>query len=630
MNKGLQLAALILGCCVTQVCRAQTSLPVPRNIQKAIDKGTRTTTGDPGPNYWQNTADYNITVSFNPQTREVKGTETIHYINHSQDTLHSMVFKLYPNLYKKGVERMQAVEPEDLTDGVNISDLTINGKEPGGGGNHRRRRAAPTGTNMEVNVDPILPGQESEVSLHWSYTLNKGSHIRTGAVDSGAYFIAYFFPRIAVYDDIDGWNRWPYWGPQEFYNDFCHFKVRITVPSDYMVWGTGSLKNQDEVYTPSVAQRIKQAEASDAVMTIFDTTDLVAGTVLQHRDSNVWNFEASNVTDFVFATANHYIWKASSLVVDPGNGRRTRVDAVFNPRHQDFYEVPDFAHKTVQAMSYTFPQWPYPYPHETIFDGLDQMEYPMMVNDNPLNDRSESIELTDHEIFHTMFPFYMGTNETKYGWMDEGWATIGEWIISPIIDGKIIDEYGVQPYSRAAGTEEDLPIITLSTEQTGTAFYLNSYPKPGMGYLYAKDLLGDTLFLRGLHQYIRTWNGHHPMPLDFFASMNKGSGKNLDWFWKRWFYEDGMPNLGIRTVRRTSGSAYVIEIVNKGGKPVPVDLTLEYSDGSKQTIHRSVAVWENADTLSLPVSTSKTITKATLGGTYNSDTDPSDNVFDVK
>ena len=184
------------------------------------------------------------------------------------------------------------------------------------------------------------------------------------------------------------------------------------------------------------------------------------------------------------------------LEVDPVNKRRTRVDAVFNPAHKDFREVINFARKTVDYMSYRFPKWPYPYPHETVFDGLDQMEYPMMVNDNPLADKSETVELTDHEIFHTMFPFYMGTNETKYGWMDEGWATIGEWLLSPMIDSAITDEYGMSGYNKFAGKESDMPIMTLTTSLNGISSYLDSYPKPALGYLFVKDMLGDSLFLK--------------------------------------------------------------------------------------------------------------------------------------
>jgi aminopeptidase N len=273
-------------------------------------------------------------------------------------------------------------------------------------------------------------------------------------------------------------------------------------------------------------------------------------------------------------------------------------------------------------MSYRFPAWPYPYPHETVFDGLDQMEYPMMVNDNPLDNRTDAIELTDHEIFHTMFPFYMGVNETKYAWMDEGWASIGEWVISPMIDSSIVDDYGVAAVASLSGKEADQPIITLSTNEGSASYFINAYPKPAMGYFYAKDMLGDSLFLKGLHQYIADWHGKHPIPTDFFGSMNRGSGRNLDWFWKRWFYDDGYPDLAIKTV--TSA----VEIVNIGGKPLPIDLNIEFKDGTSKKIHRSVAVWEKGNTTVLiPVGSQKPIKKITLGDVHTPDSHPADNTY---
>ena len=617
----------VLFCCAPFINQAQTTLPVPLNTMQAIDKGSRTLTGQPGPHYWQNRADYTIRVHFDPSTRLVSGSESIVYSNNSPDSLRQLVFKLYPNLYKKGAARMMPISPEDLTDGVAISNLVIGGEPVEAARNNRRRRA--DGTDLAVPSPMLTPGQSTTVSLDFAYTLNKGSHIRTGQIDSGAFFIAYFFPRIAVYDDIDGWNRIPYLGPQEFYNDFCNFSVSVTVPGDYLVWGTGTLVNRGDVLSSSINQRIDAAGAADSVVTIIDTTDLLHKGITRSSDSNTWNFEAKNVTDFVFAVSNHYIWKASSLIVDPASGRRTRVDAVFNPNHRDYYEVVDFARKTVQAISYTFPAWPYPYPHETVFDGLDQMEYPMMVNDNPLDSRPDAIELTDHEIFHTLFPFYMGCNETKYAWMDEGWATIGEWIISPLIDPTIVDSYGVESYARDAGKEADLPIITLSTQETDNDYFLNSYPKPAMGYLYLKDMLGDSLFLRGIHKYMEDWHGKHPTPLDFFGSVNAGTGRNLNWFWKRWFYDGGYPDLAISDVRHKD-DAWTIVVANKGGKPVPVDLTIEYKDGSKEKIHRSIAVWEHETRLNISFNAARPVTRIRLGSTYTPDSHPADNVFEVK
>jgi hypothetical protein len=596
---------------------------VARNIQAAYKKGTRSTDGKPGRNYWQNAANYKLSVAFAPDTRLVYGNVAIQYVNNSPDTLKEVLFKLYPNLYKKGTPRQSAIAPEDLSDGLIIDSLWENKSlvDP--------KAIRIDGTNMMLDRQSIVHGKSIEFNIKYHYILNKSSHVRTGEVEPNADFIAYFFPRIAVYDDIDGWNRNPYNGSQEFYNDFCNFDVTVTVPKGFLVWATGDLQNEGEVLNPTYVQRIKQAETTDAVITIVDSSDLKQN-ITANNTLNTWHFIANAVTDFVFATSDHYIWKSSSVIVDPASRRRTRVDAVFNPKHKDYFEVIGDARKTVESMSYRFPKWPFPYPHETVFDGLDQMEYPMMVNDNPVLQRDESIELTDHEIFHTMFPFYMGINETKYAWMDEGWATIGEWLISPMIDSTIVDEYGVTPYESNAATELDLPIMTLSTQLSGTPYFLNSYPKPAFGYLYVRDMLGDSLFTKALHYYIQQWHGKHPMPYDFFNCMNVGSGKDLNWFWKRWFFDSGLPDLAITSVANKLKS-YTVTITSKGNKPVPVDLTVTFADKTISKFHRSVQVWEKGNsTVTVTIPSTQKILRIELGSMYSVDSNKADNLWQAK
>jgi hypothetical protein len=617
-----RISFLFTGVIIAVQCFSQ-QLFIPKDILAAYEKGTRSPDGKPGKNYWQNTAKYKIDVSFDPETRLVSGVVDINYINNSPDTLKQIWFKLYPNLYKKGSPRQSKVSPEDLTEGVDIDSMWVNNKWIDA------KSFTIDATNMIIGRQSVAHGQSVPFRIKYHYTLNKGSHIRTGEIEPGADFIAYFFPRISVYDDIDGWNRYPYNGSQEFYNDFCDFDVNITVPKNFVVWATGELQNAGEVLNPIYHQRLQKAEAADDVITIIDTTDLKQSITANHS-FNTWHFTATDVADFVFATSDHYIWKSTSVVVDPVTKRRTRVDAVFNPKHRDYFNVINDARKTVEAMSYNFPKWPYPYSHETVFDGLDQMEYPMMVNDNPVEDRAESIELTDHEIFHTMFPFYMGINETKYAWMDEGWATIGEWLISPMIDSTIVDEYGVASYERSAASEIDLPITTLSTQLNGTSYFLNSYPKPAFGYLYVKDMLGDSLFTKALHYYIQQWHGKHPMPYDFFNCMNAGSGKNLNWFWKRWFFDNGYPDLSISSISNKLKS-YNVVITSKGTKPVPIDLTVTFADKTTASFHRSVEVWEKGNTsVTVTIPTSQKIVKAELTGVYNVDANKADNVYSVK
>jgi hypothetical protein len=598
------------------------SLFVPRNIEDTYRKGTRSQDGKPGINYWQNSARYTISVDFNPQTRLVAGKVDIQYSNNSPDTLKQVWFKLYPNLYKAGTPRDSRISPADVGEGMVIDSITMNNKEI------NRSIVAVDGTNMIVNRQAIPGGQLTQFRIVYHYTLNKGSHVRTGEVEPNAHFVAYFFPRIAVYDDIDGWNRHPYNGRQEFYNDFCDFEGYITVPRNYVVWATGDLQNCKEVLNTTYCQRISQAEKNNELINIIDSSDNKQAITID-KPFNTWHFKAANVPDFAFATSDHYMWQSSSLIVDSATGRRTRIDAAFNPKHKDYFWVAPDARKTVEGMSFLFPKWPFPYSHMTVFDGLDQMEYPMMVNDNPVETREESITLTDHEVFHTMFPFYMGTNETKYAWMDEGWATIGEWVLSSYIDTSLVDDYGVVPTERHLGTESDLPIMALSTENNA-AYFTNSYPEPAMGYLYVKDLLGDKLFTKALHYYINQWNGKHPMPYDFFNCMNTGSGKNLNWFWKRWFFDLGYADLAIQNATQ-KGKAYNITITSKGSKPVPVDLTVHYADNTIGKIHKSIEVWEKGNSsITISVPAAKTIQKITLGSTWVPDANKADNTWIVK
>lgn len=620
MMKSIKLALLFV--CAGLAVQAQ--LPIAQEFEQAYQKGTRDKSGAPGKNYWQNTADYDLKIDFNPTTREINGVVEITYTNHSPDVLNEIWFKLYPNLYQKGVPRKAKLNERDLGDGVQITNVLLNNQPK------EISSMVIEGTNMHTSVPALAPGKTIKFKIAYHYILNKGSHMRTGQVDDGAHFIAYSFPRIAVYDDVDGWNKIPYSGSEEFYNDFCNFKVAITVPQNYAVWATGDLLNGNEVFTKDVYKKYQLANKNDEVIDVIDSATLAQQKVTATKPFNTFKFEAKNVVDFAFATSNHYLWKSSSLVVDPATGRRTRVDAVFNQKHKDYYEVIDFARKTVHAMSYVFPKWPFPYSHETVFDGLDQMEYPMMVNDNPVDNRVDAITLTDHEIFHTMFPFYMGINETKYGWMDEGWATIGEWLISPMIDSNIVDEYGIAPTGSSSGTKDDTPIVTLTTELKGAGSFTNSYPKPGLGYLFVKDYLGDELFTKALHNYITLWNGKHPMPYDFFYSMNAGAGKNLDWFWKRWFFEDGVTDMAIKAVNKVE-DGYQIEIENKSIKPLPIDLTLTFADGSTEKVHHTIGVWESGNsTFTSSFKTSKQLSKVVMGSSHVPDKNKSDNTFEVK
>lgn len=594
-------------------------LPVSRSVEQAYTKGTRDKTGAPGRKYWQNRGDYDMKIKFDPQSRALAGTVGIDYTNNSPDTLKTLVFKLYPNLYKADAMRNTVVAPADLGDGVRISSLKIDGQTI-----DSAKRVA-RGTNMSVKGTTVLPGQKIHINIAYNYTLNKTSFIRTGQIDSGAFFIAYFFPRLTVYDDTDGWNLYPYIGKEEFYNDYGNFKVSVTVPGNYQVWATGDLMNTGDVYEPEFAKRIKQAEQSDSVTDVISVEDLKAGHITRNKPVNTWQFEANNVIDFAFAISNHYVWKASSIVVDLTTNSRTWVDAVFNPDHKTYLPVVGYSRKTVDLISHYFPAIPFPYPHETIFDGLDAMEYPMMVNNLPFKDKSDVIEFTSHEVFHSLFPFYVGTNETKYSFMDEGWATMTEFLFYPLIDPKGKAGYDLSPINDSAGTDEDVPVITLTPQLYGKARFADKDLKPAIALYYLKEMLGEQLFLKAMRHYINTWAGKHPTPYDFFNCMNTGAGINLNWFWKNWFFEKNVPDLAIAKVIK-QGTDYTVTVTSPGTLAVPIHLSAIYDDGSTQTIEKNVGCWmTGAKTVALKFKAKARVTELILGGAYDVDVNPVNN-----
>lgn len=601
------------------------------NLQHAYEKGTRSPSGKPGKNYWENHADYNIQVSFDPATQLLNGHETIVYQNNSPDTLKKIIFRLYPDLYKKGVYRQNYIAEKDLGEGVKIESFKI-GDETIINFDDRPNAYR---QNILLIVKPeqaVLPHSKVNCEISWSYKVNTGSPVRTGMIDSTSYFIAYFFPRIAVYDDVDGWDTWSYNGTQEFYNDFGNFNVEINVPKNYVVWATGDRMNLGDNLAEPILAKYKKAAVSDEIIHVIDSSDYTQKDVFKAAATGNWKFSAKDITDFAFALSDHYLWYASSVLVDSSTGRRSLAEAAFNPIHKDYFDVANQAHQTLYYTSHFYPHYPFPFNHETVIDGTDQMEYPMMVNDNPTPTHKDAVQLTTHEIFHSYFPFYMGINETQYAWMDEGWATIGESVISPKM-GEPEDEgiFSKTRFEKISGTDRDVPLITNTKDYGGAAYFANSYGKGGVCYYVLQDLLGDKLYFKALHQYINDWHGKHPTPYDFFYSINNGSGKNLDWFWQRWFFGWQYPDLAIKRVANKSNGTE-ITIVNKGGLPVPVYLTIISKDGKKSIEKFTAEVWkDNAKEKTFTIATPfSSIREIKLGNEFIPDKYERNNSWEAK
>ncbi|MFD0763275.1 M1 family metallopeptidase [Mucilaginibacter lutimaris] len=597
-------------------------LPVDRNTQAAYLNKTRAVNGLPGQAYWQNKGDYKIDISFDPTTRKVDGTVFIDYYNNSADTLKVLALKLYPNLYKGNTMRNTVISTTDIGEGMLISDLKIDGHQV------ENNEQVTRGTNMTIKGVQVLPHGKTMVSINFNYTLNKGSFNRTGQIDEGTFFIAYFFPRITVYDDIDGWNQYHYLGKEEFYNDYGNFKVSVTVPGEYQVWATGDLTNRNDIYQKTIIDRLTKAELNNDIVDIITKDDLKNRNILKNNRPNTWKFEAKDVTDFAFAVSRNYIWKSSSIMVDSVSQRRTRVDAVYNPIHKTYDPVIIYNRKIVEIISHSFPGIPFPYPHLTIIDGLDAMEYPMMVNNLPFEDPKDVVEFTAHEVFHTIFPFYVGINETKYSFMDEGWATMAEFMFHSKIAPEIPLKYDISPVNDFAGMAEDVPVMTPTAQLYGNARYADKDLKPALALWYIKDLLGEKKFAEATRYYILAWAGRHPTPYDFFNCFNKGANINLNWYWKKWYFDKAIPDLSISKVL-VNNQNYLITISNIGGAPVPVHLNIYFTDKSKQVISKNITVWQTSNKLNLKIKAKSRIVKITLGDAYDADIDTKNNAWSI-
>ncbi len=602
------------------------SLYMPRNVKTAFEKGSRSLNGRPGSNYWQNHGRYHIHIMATPPSRTIIGSEEITYFNESPDTLHQIVLRLWLNFHKPEAPHLGYMSPDRLNDGIQMDRILVNNRP------FDTKKLEGGITTKEIPLSqPLIPKDSIHLTIDWHYEIALKSG-REGMIDSTTYYIAYFYPRVTVYDDYNGWDRLDFTGYQEFYNDFNDYTFSVTVPKNYLVWATGVLQNPEEVLQAPYAEKLKKSQTSDQIIPIATKMDLKQKQITAQNPTNTWKWEAQNVTDIAIALSNHYNWDAGSVVVDPKTGRRAGMQAAYKDTAKDFHRMVAFGKAALSWFSENWPGIPYPYPKMTAIQGYADMEYPMMINDASTPNLNFSQFVANHEIAHSYFPFFMGTNESRYAFMDEGWATTFEYLIGRAqIGPKKADSwyksFRVNRWIHDPSQEEQVPIITPSNIERGMAYGSNAYVKPSLGYLALKDLLGDRLFKKCLQGYMQRWHGKHPIPWDFFHSFNDLSGRNLNWFWNSWFFSHGYDDLTMKAVNQ-KGHTYTIVIHNTGGFPNPFDLKIHYKDGTEDTQHFSPAVWKsNQKEASLTLRSKKEIISIEIDNGIWMDADPADNVW---
>ena len=341
----------------------------PRDLKKAYINETRSNDGWPGKKYWQNTGHYTITVTALPPDRTIKGNEQISYINNSPDTLNVLAYKFIQNIHKPGVTRAGPATADYLTDGVHVDAYTENGQVK----KWPEERYASTVQFIRLS-NPLMPHDSVQLGFDWHFQISLKSG-REGMIDSTTYYLAYFYPRVAVYDDYSGWDDIEHNDALEFYNDFNDYILNVKAPKNYLVWATGNLQNANDVLQPTYVKRLNESMKADTTMHIAEAADLTAKNITKQNPVNTWTFAYNNVSDVALGLSDHYVWDASSVVVDEKTNRRASIQAAFNDTARDFHHAVEIGQNALSFLSGKWPGIPYPFPKMTVFQGYAGMEY---------------------------------------------------------------------------------------------------------------------------------------------------------------------------------------------------------------------------------------------------------------
>lgn len=552
----------------------------------------RSASGMPGPAYWQQRADYTIAVTLDTTRQRVSGTVTIRYTNNSPDTLRFVWLQLDQNLYRPG-SKGSALFPADSRWGVRgfeggyeLSEVQVDGKASA-------VHVDDTMGRIEL-AQPLAPGGgKATIAMHFAFRVPEHGSDRMGR-DGTLYEIAQWYPRMAVYDDIRGWNTDPYFGQGEFYLELGDIDFSVTAPAGYTIAASGVLQNPGTVLSARQRERLARAARSDSVVPIITRTEAVATPT---PGTKTWRFRAQNVRDVAWAGAPDFRWDATNA-----NGVLAQAYYQFAKAGKAWEQGAEQTAWTIRNFSELF--FEYPYPQATSVAGpVGGMEYPMFVMvhyGNPLDDPNSIFGTINHEHGHEWFPMIVGSNERRYAWMDEGFNTyIDAFANERRYPGTNAFPFYVTNWKSVVDGHIDTPLMTPPDRIDARALGAIGYRKPGAVMLALRDnVVGKATFDRGFREYIHRWAYKHPSPADFFRTMENVSGMDLGWYWRAFFYGTDVLDIGIDgvTMRQQEGQNYaVIALRRNTSVPFPVRLRLRFADNTTQSVDLPVEVWSRGD-----------------------------------
>jgi hypothetical protein len=571
------------------------NLPTPTLLREG--------SGRPGPRYWQQRVDYTIAVALDTATHMIAGRETIRYTNNSPDTLRYLWLQLDQNLFRDD-SRGAVLTPPDarfaargfrggfVLDGVRAVRRT--GSQPA---TQVTLKTIENGTLMRVELDrPLAPGSVTSLDVGYSFQVPAHGADRMGREqfpEGWLYEIAQWYPRLAVYDDVRGWNTEQYLGQGEFYLEYGDIDFAITVPRGFIVAATGRLTNPLDVLTPLQRERLARALRSDSTVAIIAKSEVGQSSARPAGSSATltWRFAAKNVRDVAWAAAPNFIWDASGW-----NG--ILMQSFYPPVADSIWrESTRMVRHSIQHYSEKW--FPYPYPTAINVNGpVGGMEYPMIVFCGNRRSREGLFGVTTHELGHQWFPMIVGSNERLYAWMDEGFNTFINIYSARTYfpDQAWLRTRGqAEGWAQFAATGRDEPGMMPADRVTPELLGAVAYSKPATGlYLLRHEILDSTRFDAAFREYVQRWAFKHPTPAEFFRTMEDGAGEDLSYFWRGWFYRTDVVDQAVdsvRTQRDSAGTTTAIFLSSPGGLPMPVDMRLTFADGTSEHVRLPVEAW---------------------------------------
>ncbi len=568
----------------------------------------RTGSGSPGPRYWQNRADYKINVMLNEDAGVVDGDLIINYKNNSPEELPFLWLQLDQNAYN---QESRGGKTTTVTGG-RFGNLGFEG------GNQIKSVQVQYGkekfstasfivndTRMQIRLEKPLKanGEEIKIKIEYSFKVPEYGSDRMGTLDSEngiIYEIAQWYPRMAVYDDLEGWNVLPYLGAGEFYLEYGNFEYNVTVPWDHIVVGSGELLNPNDVLTNVQRKRLAQALKSDSTIMIR-TKEEVTDKASRPKNTGMltWKFKCNEARDIAWASSKAFVWDAARINLP--NGKTSLAQSVYPAEDggiKGWGRSTEYVKGSIEFYSNYIHE--YTYPVATNVAGIvGGMEYPGIVFCSSDSREQDLWGVTDHEFGHNWFPMIVGSNERKYAWMDEGFTTFINFLSSENFnngeynDTRLDNLHRIAPILFRPNAD---PIMTIPDVIQPNNLGWEAYYKPGIGLRILRDkILGKDRFDYAFKMYVHKWAFKHPTPYDFFRSMEDGAGEDLGWFWKGWFFENYTLDQSVKDVtymEQNPEKGAIITIENLNQMAMPAEVEIEDINGKKTRMTFPVEIWQ--------------------------------------